>query len=128
VVFWQDDDNAVIVSTWLDDHYDGTSMSSFFRLGGYEDLYDAIWTNLGRRISWGRPYRLRVAFDGMIYAAYVDDELVLYRSLTDVHPAQGSLRINRVGLVANWEWGTDTGSVFHRFRARACDVAGEDRR
>jgi hypothetical protein len=128
VVFWQDDDNAVIVSTWLDDHYDGTSMSSFFRLGGYEDLYDAIWTNLGRRISWGRPYRLRVAFDGMIYAAYVDDELVLYRSLTDVHPAQGPLRINRVGLVANWEWGTDTGSVFHRFRARACDEAGEDRR
>jgi hypothetical protein len=128
VVFWQDDDNAVIVSTWLDDHYDGTSMSSFFRLGGYEDLYDAVWTNLGRRISWGRRYRLRVVFDGMIYAAYVDDELVLYRRLTDVHPGQGPLRVNRVGLVANWEWGTDTGSVFHRFRARACDEAGEDRR
>jgi hypothetical protein len=67
----------------------------------------------------GRPYRLRVAFDGMVYSAWVDDELVLYRGLDDVSPSQNALEINRVGIVANWEWGTDTGSVFRRFTVQA---------
>ncbi len=119
VVFWQDDDNALVVSTWLDDHYSGASISSFFLFDGYEDLYDAIWTNVGRRITWGTPYRLRVAFDGLLFTASVGDEVVLYRRLTDVHPGQQALEINRIGIVANWEWGTDTGSVFRRFTARS---------
>ena len=119
VVFWQDDDNVLFVSTWLDDHYAGTSVSSFFRLGGFEELYDAIWTNVGTRIAWGRPYRLRVAFDGNVYTVSLDDELMLYRSLTDVHPGQKPLRVNRVGIVANWEWGNDTGSLFRRFSVRS---------
>jgi hypothetical protein len=119
VVFWQDDGNAVLVSTWLDDHYAGASVSSFFRLGGFEDLYDAIWTNVGDRIAWGRPYRLGVAFDGTVYTVFLDDELMLYRSLRDVHPGQERLRVNRVGIVANWEWGNDTGSLFRRFSVRA---------
>ena len=114
----QDDDNELIVATWLDDVYDGTSISSFFRLDGYEDLYDAIWTNVGRRVTWGVPYRLRVVFDGLRFAAHVDDELVLYRSLRDVRPGRSPLRICDVGLVANWEWGTDTGSCFRRFTVR----------
>ena len=49
-MFEQDDGNALIVSTWLDDEYEGASISSFFRLGGFEDLYDAIWTNVGDRV------------------------------------------------------------------------------
>ena len=123
VVFWQDDDNALVVATWLDDHYSGASISSFFLFDGYEDLYDAIWTNVGDRITWGTPYRLRVAFDGLLFTASVDDELVLYRRLTDVHPGQQALQINRVGIVANWEWGTDTGSTFRRFTARSVQSA-----
>lgn len=119
VIFEQDDGDALIVGTWLDDGYAGASISSFFRLDGFEDLYDAIWTNMGDRIRWGRPYRLRVAFDGLVYEAFVDDELVLYRSLRDVVPGRAPLRVSRVGIVANWEWGTDTGSVFRSWRLRS---------
>lgn len=118
VVFEQADGDALIVATWLDDVYGGASISSFFRLDGFEDLYDAIWSNVGSGVVWGRPYRLRVCFDGSTYDAYLDDELVIHRNLRDVHPHQRRLRIDRVGLVANWEWGTDTGSVFRRFVAR----------
>jgi hypothetical protein len=118
LIFWQDSDNYIIVSTWLDDIYDGTSISSFFHLDGFEELYDAVWTNVGRRVEWGRPYTLRVGFDGLIYTAFVDSEPVLYRSLTDVYPGISRLSIRRVGIVANWEWGNDTGSTFKRFLAR----------
>jgi len=118
LVFWQDADNYLIVSTWLDDLYDGTSMSSFFHLQGFEEIYDAVWTNVGRRITWGVPYRLRVACDGVHYLAYVNDEPVLLRALTDVYPKFNRLIINRVGIVANWEWGNDTGSLFKQFVAR----------
>ena len=118
VIFYQDADNFIIVSTWLDDNMNGASISSFFQINGFEDIYDAVWTNVGSRISFGIPYRLRVTFDGMIYTAYVNDEPVLYRSLQDVYPSIKPLQINKVGLVANWEWGEDTGSAFLHFEAK----------
>jgi hypothetical protein len=117
-VFWQDNHNYIIVSTWLDDCYDGASVSSFFHLNGFEELYDAVWTNVGHRIQWGVPYRLRVLFNGLRYIACVDGEPVLYRALTDVYPGLPRLQINRVGLAANWEWGDDTGTIFRNFTAR----------
>jgi hypothetical protein len=119
VIFMQDPENYVIVSTWLSDGYDGTSISSFFHLRGFEELYDAVWSNVGRLVHWGREYELRVDFDGLAFSASVDGETVLYRSLTDVCPETQRLSIRRVGIVANWEWGNDTGSVFHRFQARS---------
>jgi len=118
LVFWQDEENQLIISTWLDDFYQGASMSSFFPLRGFEELYDAVWTNVGSRIRWGVSYRLRVACDGVRYLVYVNDEPVLMRALTDVYPQLERLRINRVGIAANWEWGNDTGSVFRQFAAR----------
>ena len=118
LVFWQDDDNQLIVNTWLDDFYDGTSISSFFHLRGFEEIYDAVWTNVGRRVQWGVPYRLRVAFDGNHYIIYVNGEPVLGRSITDVYPQFDRLAIRRVGLAANWEWGNDTGSLSKQFVAR----------
>lgn len=118
LIFWQDARNYLILNTWLDDIYGGASISSFFYLDGYEDLYDAVWTNVGSRVVWGQPFTLRVAFDGLHYMAWVNEEPVLYRSLTDVYPKQTRLQIRRVGLVANWEWGNDTGSVFSHFIAR----------
>jgi len=117
LVLQQDPDNLLIVSTWIDDEYDGTSVSSFLRIGGFEDVYDAVWTNVGRRITWGRPYDLRVCFDGVRYAAFVDGEPVLYRRVTDVVPSAPRLRIERVGIVSNWEFGDDTGTRFLAFRA-----------
>lgn len=118
VIFYQDADNYIIVSTWLDDNMEGSSISSFFQINGFEDIYDAVWTNVGNRIAFGVPYRLRVTFDGMIYIAYVNDEPVLYRSLQDVYPSIKPLQIKKVGLVANWEWGEDTGSAFLYFEAK----------
>lgn len=118
LIFWQDADNYIIISTWLDDHYGGASISSFFYLNGLEELYDAVWTNVGRRVYWGIPYKLRVVFDGLNYTAYVNDEPVLYRALTDVYPDSKRLSIKRVGIVANWEWGNDTGSLFNDFVAK----------
>ncbi|WP_181705382.1 nucleotide-binding protein [Chthonobacter rhizosphaerae] len=119
LVFWQDAGNHLTINNWLSDGYGGASISSFLTLDGFEDLYDAVWTNVGARIHWGRRHRLRAAFDGMVYTVHVDGEPVLYRSLRDIHRDARRLAIRRVGLVANWEWGDDTGSRFHRFIARS---------
>jgi hypothetical protein len=117
-ILWQDPDNYVMLNIWRNEVYDGASISTFFQLDGFEDLYDAIWANVGNRVYWGRPHRLRIVFDGMHYIALVDDEPVLYRALTDVYPDAKRLQIRRVGLLSNWEWGCDTGSELRRFRAR----------
>ena len=119
LIFWQDTDNYIIVNNWLDDLYSGASISSFFHLNGFEELYDAVWTNVHHRVFWGVAHRLRVVFDGLHYSAFVNDEPVLYRSLTDVYADAVRLQIRRVGIVANWEWGNDTGSVFNDLVARA---------
>ncbi len=118
LIFYQDDDNYIVVSVYVSDLYDGYSVSSFFTLNGFEDVYDAVWTNIDRHIAWGTSFRLQVAFDGAQYLVHLNDEAVLYRALTDVYPAYQPLRINRVGLVANWEWGDDTGSVLRNFSAK----------
>ena len=118
VVFYQDSNNYIIVSTWLDDNMNGASISSFFKINGFEDIYDAVWTNVGNRVYFGIPYKLRVTFDGLVYTAFVNDEPVLFRSLTDVYPTATRLKIQRVGIVANWEWGNDTGSAFLDFEAK----------
>lgn len=119
VVFWQDADHHVMVSNWLDDTYPGASLSLFCRLGPVEDVFRAVWSNVGERIDWGVPHRLRVGFDGSVLAAHIDDELVLYRSVADVHPDIDRIEIEEVGMVANWEWGTDTGSTIDRFVVRS---------
>lgn len=118
-ILWQDPQNYVMLNIWRYESYGGASISTFFMLDGFEDLYDAIWANVGNRIWWGKPHRLRITFDGMHYMAFVNDEPVLYRALTDVYPDARPLQIRRVGLLGNWEWGTDTGSVLRNFRARA---------
>lgn len=119
LVFWQDRENYVVVSVWLDDVFNGSaSVSSFFRLEGYEEIYDAVWTNVGRRIQWGIPFDLRVQCDGMHYRVYVDGEPVLQRALSDVYADATRLMINRVGVAANWEWGDDTGTSFKDFVVR----------
>ncbi len=117
LIFWQDANNYIIINNWLDDCYGGASISSFFYLKGFEELYDAVWTNVGDRITWGVSHKLRIVFDGMNYMVYVNNEPVLYRALTDVYPDTVKLAINRVGIVANWEWGNDTGSIFENFVA-----------
>lgn len=119
LVFWQDADNYIVINSWLEDTYKGASISSFFHLNGFEEIYDAVWTNVGARIVWGRPYHLRVVFDGVRYIAYINDEPVLFRALTDVYPNLPRLAINRVGIAANWEWGNDTGTTFTDFIARS---------
>ncbi len=124
LVFVQDDRNQLLVNTWLADDYGGASISVFPRVAGLEDVYDAVWTNVGDRISWGRPYELRVAFDGVRFLASVDGEPVLYRAISDLYPSVESLQVTRVGIVTNWEWGLDTGSTFRRFTARALRAPG----
>jgi hypothetical protein len=118
-IFWQDADNYITISSYLDDIFPGSTTSSFFHLNGFEELYDAVWTNMGERIRWGVPYRMRITFDGLHYLVFINEEPVLYRSLCDVYPQLAPLRITRVGIVANWEWGTDTGSLFQDFVAKA---------
>lgn len=115
LIFWQDRDNYIIINTWLDDFYAGESISCFFRLDGFEEIYDAVWSNIGQAIAFGQPYSLRVVFDGNNYTVRVNEQTVLYRALTDVYPWASPLKINRLGIVANWEWGDDTGSGFSNF-------------
>jgi hypothetical protein len=118
LIFWQDRDNYIMINTWLDDFYAGESISCFFRLGGFEEIYDAVWSNIGQAIAFGQPYSLRVVFDGNNYTVQVNEQTVLYRALTDVYPWADALSINRLGIVANWEWGDDTGSGFSNFMVR----------
>jgi hypothetical protein len=118
LLFYQDPANYIIINNWNDDRFDGSSISSFFVLGGEEDTYDAIWTNVGQRIRRGHKHRLRAVFDGVRYMVYLNDEPVLYRALTDVYPHCKPLQVRAVGIVANWEFGDDTGSRFHHFVAR----------
>jgi hypothetical protein len=123
LIFWQDAKNYVIVNNWLDDSYRGASVSAFYCLRGFEDLFDSVWTNVGRRIRWGTVYQLRVIFDGDRFLAMVDDEPVLSRALRDIYPGCARLAIRRIGMVANWEWGHDTGSRFLSFTARTRERA-----
>ncbi len=120
IVLWQDEDNYLIVNTWLDDlpRHDGSSVSAFLMAHGSEDMYDAVWSNVGRAVTWGERYRLRVSCDGERFLVWLNDEPVLYRALADIRPDAPRLALRGVGLAVNWEWGDDTGSVFHRFVAR----------
>ena len=115
LIFLQDEDNYIIINTWLDDFYEGESISCFFRIDGFEEIYDAVWSNIGKAIAFGQPYTLRVALDGNNYTVRVNQQTVLYRALTDIYPWADALNINRLGIVANWEWGNDTGSGFSDF-------------
>jgi hypothetical protein len=118
VVLWQDARNHLIVNLWLHDGYEGASISSFLVVDGFDDVYNAVWTNIGSRVRWNKAFRLGVAFDGDGYLVRVDDEPVLFRRVTDVYPRSRPFNITRVGLASNWEWGLDTGTVFHSFVAR----------
>lgn len=118
IILYQDDDNYVTLNIWRTDYYGGASISTFFKYRGFEDLYDAIWTNVGDRVYYGRPCRLRVCCDGEQYLVFVNDEPVLYRAFRDVYPDFARLRLHKIGLLANWEFGNDTGSRFEGFRAR----------
>ncbi|NJK36930.1 MAG: nucleotide-binding protein, partial [Oscillatoriales cyanobacterium SM2_3_0] len=119
LIFWQDRDNFLAISTWVSNIHPGSAVSCFFCFAGYEDLYSAVWTDTGDRILWGVPHLFRVCFDGMNYQGFVNDEPVIYRALTDVFPQIEPLIIRRVGIVANWEWGGgDMGSRFDHFRAQ----------
>lgn len=119
LVFWQDNDNYLTFTTYLDDLYNGASIALFTKRNGFEELYDAVWTMLADRVVWGRPFDLRITFDGVHFVVLIDGEPVLQRSLTDIYPADPGMRVTRVGIAVNWEWGNDTGSTFKAFRARS---------
>jgi hypothetical protein len=116
MVFWQDPDNYLVANVFVDDSFDGASISTFYHLGGYENMYDAVWT-LVPGVRWGQRCSLRTAFDGHRFLSWANDEPSLVRALTDVYPSTPPLRIERIGIVVNEEWGNDTGSVIHRFTA-----------
>ncbi len=125
LLIWQDPSNYFAVNIYLDDHYPAASASTFFHLRGFEDIYDAVWSNLGDLVAWNRTFRLRLACDGRAFVVLVDDEPVLHRAFSDVHPTTDRLCPNKVGIIANWEWGHDTGSTVQRFVARALPHDGQ---
>ncbi|HEY5705658.1 MAG TPA: hypothetical protein VIS96_08805 [Terrimicrobiaceae bacterium] len=114
LIFWQDPGNYFILSAFIGD-WPAMSIAAFFQMDGFEELYDAVWSNVGNRMHLGVPHDFRIVFDGRHFLAFINREPVLYRALSDVYPEWDSLAINRVGIVANWEWGNDTGSVFQDF-------------
>jgi hypothetical protein len=118
LVFWQDKDNYMCFTIWLDDDYDGAAVSVFIKRHGFEELYDAVWTMVDDMIFWGKSFKLRVAFDGNRFVILLGGEPIMERALTDLYPADPPLSISQVGLATNWEWGDDTGSVFESFTAR----------
>jgi hypothetical protein len=119
LAIWQDADNYLVVNVWLASRFPGSSVSSFLRVGGHEDFFDPVWSNVGTAIRPGRPVRLRLLSDGSRYLVYLDGRPVLYRAFADIDPDADRFSIERAGLAVNWEWGDDTGSVFRDYRARA---------
>ena len=117
-IIYQDSRNYVTLNAYRADSYGGGSVSTFFKFGGFEDLFDAVWCNVGNRVTYGKPLRLRLCCDGEQYLVFIDEEPVLYRAFRDVHPDFDRLQIRQVGIVANWEFGTDTGSTFEQFKLR----------
>jgi hypothetical protein len=117
-ILYQDRYNYVTLNAYRSDYYPAGSVSTFFKFGGFEDVYDAVWSNVADRIDYGNPLRLRLCCDGEQYVVFINDETVLYRAFRDVYPEFGALKIHRVGIIANWEFGTDTGSRFENFKVR----------
>jgi hypothetical protein len=117
-ILYQDERNFIILNAWLSDSYGGGSISTFFTFDGFEDLYDAVWTNVGDRVYFGKPFQLRLCCDGERYLAFINNESVLYRAFRDVYSYVEPLQIRKVGLVANWEWARDTGSRFEHLNVR----------
>lgn len=124
LVLWQDADNYVVLNVWLDDWLESTSVSTFYRVRGYEDMYDAVWTLTGDRVTWGVPFELRVAFDGQRFTAYVDGRPTLYRAIRDVYADAPPLSVRRLAVIANEEWGDDTGTTFLSMTASTSGAAG----
>lgn len=118
LILYEDDDNHLIFNDWLDDEYGGASVSVFRRADGVEDVYSAVWVNVGSRVRWGRAHRLRLAFDDAGFTASLDDDAVLTREFTDLTPVRRHLDVRAVGICSNWEFGDDTGSAFRGFTAR----------
>lgn len=120
LVIWQDPDNHLVLNHFIDDGSVGVSISAFLRIRGHESMFewDAVWSNVAQRVRWGEPFDLSVACDGRQFLCRIGGEPVLYRRLTDYRRHAPALRINGVGLVANWEWGDDTGTAFSAFSAR----------
>ena len=118
-ILYQDARNYVTLNVYRWDYYPSGSVSTFFKFGGFEDVYDAIWSNVADRVKFGQAMRLRLCCDGERYVVLINEEVVLIRAFRDVYPDIGKLRINKVGIVANWEFGTDTGSTFEQFKLRA---------
>jgi hypothetical protein len=118
-IVYQDSRNYMTLNAYRANSYPGGSISSFFKFGGFENIYDAVWVNVGARVNYGRPLRLRLCCDGERYLVFVNDEAVLYRAFRDVYPDVKPLQIHKAGLIANWEFGTDTGSTFEEFKLRA---------
>lgn len=116
VVLWQDAQNYLVANVFLDNDFDGASISTFFRCQGHENMYDAVWT-LVRGVEFGAPCTLRVACDGSRFLASLNGRPSLHRAFTDVYPNAPALEIRRVGVVVNEEWGDDTGTRIHRFVA-----------
>lgn len=118
IILWQDKRNFLTISMYVDDNYDGASIAIFSHLDGFEDIYDAVWSMVGKKLYYGQTDRLRVVCDGMRVMIFINDEPVLYRALTDLYPDRNPLSIREVGLVVNWEWGDDTGSRLANFVAK----------
>ncbi|MBK1701568.1 hypothetical protein [Thiococcus pfennigii] len=118
LILFQDVQNFVIANAWRSDSYPGGSVSTFFKFGGFEDIYDAVWTNVADRVKHGHAVELRLCSDTERYIVFLDDEPVLYRAYRDVYPDLPRFRIRKIGIIANWEFGNDTGSRFENFLAR----------
>ena len=68
-----------------------------------------------------------VRFDGDRYLVALDGRTVLERAVSDVYPGRPPLAVSGVGILANWEWGDDSGSLVRYFRASRLRRAGKER-
>lgn len=117
LIFWQDAENYLILSAFVED-WPAMSIAAFFQIAGFDEIFDAVWSNVGTRLHWGEPHNFRVVFDRQHFVAYINGEPVLYRAIFDVYPHSKGLTLGAVGIVSNWEWGNDTGSKFENFVGR----------
>ncbi|MFN0091470.1 MAG: hypothetical protein ACKVWR_14575, partial [Acidimicrobiales bacterium] len=120
LAFWQDPDRYALVSLWLDDsrHHAGGAVTLHVVAGGREAKLDAAWANVGAALRWGEVHRLRAGCDGRWVLVRLDGRAVLARNLDDVARGAAPLRLARVGVAVNEDWGNDTGTELLELTAR----------
>ena len=115
LVCFEDADNWIASRIRVgDDQVNSSEVEIIYCLAASSSVVSRI--AMQTELAHGDQDTFRITFNGIDFNAYVDGEVVAYRSLTDLNPAYTALTINRVGIYAD---SIDNGSLWDNFIAKS---------